>query len=139
LSKKGAKKRPPEMGRPTKRTKQIEETIHKALSVGCSLDNSAWMAGIDPETLRRWRREDPTFAGSCEKARSGATYKVASGLFRRATEEDDNTCAIFYLKTRAPEFRENKAAETDQPIESDVDVWRAMLAAIPGRNLPDES
>jgi hypothetical protein len=125
------------MGRPTKRTKDIEVTIHKALSVGCSLDNAAWMAGIDPETLRRWRREDPTFAGSCEKAKSEATFKVASGLFRRATEDDDNTCAIFYLKTRAPEFRENKPDESDQQVDSDVDVWRAMLGAIPGRNLPD--
>lgn len=136
VAKKAAKKRGP--GRPTKRTAAVEGLILKALAVGCSFDNAAWFAEVEPETLRRWRKEDPSFMGACEKARATATFKVASGLWSRAVNKGDNTAGIFYLKTRAPEFRENKGAEDEAPLASDVDIWRTMMAAIPGRELPPE-
>lgn len=117
MAKKAAKKRGP--GRPTKRTAAIDTLILEALGVGCSLANAAKLAGIHPDTLLAWRDKDDDFSVSCEKAAATAVNTLAAKLFGKA-EDGDLTALIFWLKCRAPEFREPKEAPaTETPSEPD--------------------
>ena len=115
MTKKTGKK----IGRPTKRTPEIERVILEALSVGCSLANAARIAGIDADTLLLWRKKDPDFSVICEKTSGEAVQKLAGTLFNRAKNGDLTAC-IFWLKCRAPEFREPKEAPPDEaPMDPD--------------------
>lgn len=106
-------------GRPTKRTKAIDALILKALGVGCSLANAAKLAGVDPDTLLAWRKRDASFSVDCEKASASAVHTLAAKLFGKA-EDGDLTALIFWLKCRAPEFREPKdPPPSEVPIDPD--------------------
>ena len=101
------------MGRPTKRTDETDALILKALGVGCSMSNASKLAGVDPDTLAAWRKADDTFSVACEKAAANASFRLAAKLFNKA-EDGDTTSLIFWLKCRAPEFREPKEAPPDE-------------------------
>jgi len=107
------------VGRPTKRTAAIDALILKALGVGCSLANAAKLAGIDADTLLLWRKKDDRFSVDCEKAAASAVHTLAGTLYAKA-EGGDLTALIFWLKCRAPEFREPKEPPpSDEALEPD--------------------
>ena len=49
------------MGRPTKRTPEIEAKLERALGNGLSRESASKFAGIGKETLNGWARKDATF------------------------------------------------------------------------------
>jgi hypothetical protein len=54
-------------GRPSKRTPEIVTLISECIADGLTDEEAAAIAGINPDTLTRWRK-DPVFSGAIKKA-----------------------------------------------------------------------
>jgi hypothetical protein len=54
-------------GRPTKRTPEVVAKIANAIATGLTDEEAALLSGIDPETMRVWRK-DPEFSGAIKMA-----------------------------------------------------------------------
>lgn len=86
------------MGRPTKRTPELESEIIESLALGLSDKWAAAGVGINRDTLREWEKEDEGFSVRCQRAR-------ASGLRKASAELADTRdpvrmqAAKFYLAT----------------------------------------
>ena len=58
------------MGRPTKRTPEIEAKLTRALGNGLSRDSASKFAGIGRETLAQWAKRDVTFGAKLAEIES---------------------------------------------------------------------
>ena len=58
------------MGRPTKRTPEIEAKLERALGNGLSRDSASKFAGIGRETLAQWAKRDATFGAKLAEIES---------------------------------------------------------------------
>ncbi len=94
-------------GRPTKRTPEVEQILLDALGLGLSYESSAKLARIAHSTFEEWMRNDSDFRAICEEARMVPARTCAHYLMEQA-REGSSAAAIFFLKCRAPEFREPK-------------------------------
>lgn len=99
-----------EVGAPTKRTPERLHTIKEALGLGLDYGTAARLAGIHPDTLRVWRKDDPEFSAQLEQARSQPLMTAAQVIQKAITNDDDPreaTAAAFkFLRARSDEFRD---------------------------------
>jgi transposase len=101
------------MGRPTKLTARVQQTICEHLADGASLAAAAEMAGIHPATMGRWmqRGEDETaepycgFRQAVSRARAGYEQDLINQilLFARADQPQSWRAAIELLKVQFPD------------------------------------
>jgi len=116
------------MGRPTKRTPEVERVVCDALRLGLSFVSAAGIAGIHPDTLREWRREDPDFSATCEKAK-GEGKRFVVGKLIENVKAGNVTAQIFWLKTRTDEFREHRPDGTEDVQRRQVEFVRRGAGA----------
>lgn len=121
-------------GRPSKRSKEVEETLFRALRSGVANESACYIAGIDPETAARWKRSDSGFAAAVKKSKAHARAKLAATMFERATTGGDTTAAIWWMKCQDPEFRESKDKHLSVPglgeVRDQSGIASAVLAAV---------
>lgn len=79
-------------GRPTALNKRAQDVIIDALGNGASMSDSAAAAGIDPATLRRWRRKGESALAKPIKQRNPEERRFAR--FCLATEHASAEAAI---------------------------------------------
>lgn len=90
-------------GRPTKRTPEARARILEAVEQGNTLDGSAKYAGMHPDTLREWRRDDAVFYEAVEKAREKMRVGMLACLTRAAVNERQWQAAAWKLERCFPE------------------------------------
>jgi len=84
--------------------------VRRALQRGLSLNRAADLIGVSSETLRRWRATDESFEATVKKAQATGVLIAAEHLWQLI--ETGNVAAnIYWLKTRAEEFREIKQVD----------------------------
>jgi hypothetical protein len=89
------------VGRPTKRTPQVEADLVQALRAGNTRQAACRFAGITQRTFERWLRFDG-FVALIEKAESDAEVRMVAHVLKAAT---DGTwqAAAWWLERRRPE------------------------------------
>lgn len=92
------------MGRPTIRTKDIDDTILAGRRLGFGWPTIADAVGCSHKTMQRWLREDLDFCAACKMAFARAKYSFANKLMHLAMDKGNVSALIFWLKTRCPEF-----------------------------------
>lgn len=123
------------VGRPTKRTPEVERIIFDSLRLGLSYDSAAQLAAVTPETLRQWRRADDGFSADCEKAKGEGKRFIVGKLVENA--RGGNVAAqIYWLKTRCPEFREPKG---DAPMVDETESESPRQRTITFRRMTQEA
>jgi len=134
---KASKKPSAKIGRPSKRTPEVEALIIKALGVGLSYETAADFAGIHRDTLLDWRRKDEAFSAAIKGATARGKVGVAGKLLELVRAGNVAAC-IFWLKTRTVEFREirhDRPADAEA-MASDLEAAaKAMRATVKG---PDD-
>ena len=85
----------------TRRAELCKPIVLEALSEGLNLTQAAAMAGVHPNTLTKWRAQDPEFFEDCELASIRAVgehvrniHEVAMGrplLVRKVTKDADGS------------------------------------------------
>lgn len=83
------------ISKPHEPTEKTRAEVGALTSFGNTQEQIADHLGIHPETLRIHYREE------LDNSVVRANAKVAAKLFRKATEGDDLSAMIFWLKTRA--------------------------------------
>ena len=109
------------MGRPSKRSPEIESLILRALEVGNTRTDSALGAGITRETLRQWLKSLP-FLGAVEKAEALARQRFV-GQIALAAKNGNWQAAAWNLERRDHENwgrrdRVDMSLEVRKAIES---------------------
>ena len=137
----GAPRTPPagrKVGRPSKRTPELDNVVRRALQRGLSLNRAADLIGVSAETLRRWRASDDNFEATIKTAQAGGVLVAAEHLWR-LMEAGNVAATIFWLKTRTEEFREHKqgdrALDTETLAAELEQAAKAMRGSVQG---PDD-
>jgi hypothetical protein len=84
------------------RSPEVEKAILASLVGGNTLEDSALAAGVNPSTLRDWRRADPALSARVEKAEAEARQKMV-GVVVKAATDGTWTAAMTFLERRDPE------------------------------------
>lgn len=91
----------PRVGRPTKYSQRVVSTLCKAVELGCNLTESAGIAGISVDTLRRWRDERPELVAALEAAEARGIEKRLKTISDAA--EESPKWAAWILEHRWPD------------------------------------
>lgn len=87
------------MGRPTKRTEEVERAILSSLERGNTRKASAGAAGVGYSTFREWELGFPEFAESVEKAEAVAQHTLLARI-ERASVDGQWQAAAWMLERR---------------------------------------
>tara|TARA_R110000772_G_scaffold41060_1_gene95615 strand:- start:1207 stop:1563 length:357 start_codon:yes stop_codon:yes gene_type:complete len=80
-------------------TEEICEEAEEMASRGLTVSQIADCLGVSDATVYERQKEYPEFLESIKRGRSQGINKVTNALFDKAVD-GDNTCMIFYLKSR---------------------------------------
>lgn len=129
------------MGRPTKRTKRVEEIILETVEVGMSRAEGARRAGVDPGSITHWCDEDPDFLNALRAREADGKYRQAKKLHDGGFFDEDGqwhpltgaevSGIKFHLATRSEDpWVEKKAVEHQGAITvADAAAATAMVAS----------
>jgi hypothetical protein len=120
------------MGRPSKRTPQLEEELLRALRLGNTRTASCQYVGIPLERLERWQRSFVGFRRAVEAAEAAAEVRVVGRLIN-AVGEGDIAAIKFWLERRRPEHWAPPRAKIEGDISIDLpDLLKRAWAAHKG-------
>ena len=94
-------------------TEEICEEAREMASRGLTVSQIADCLGIGERTVYEKQSKYPQFMRAIKEGRSEGINQVTNALFEKAIE-GDNTCMIFYLKTRD---RESWGEQYIEPIK----------------------
>ena len=104
-----------------------------------SLKTAAMLAGIDEDTLHRWRAKDPEFYGRVDIARAECRVSLVERMREIATDgqhEKQLDAIKFWVARRCPEFQDRKEhleAAGAGEIAAQIAAMRLMMA----RSIPE--
>ena len=99
------------MGRPSKRTPEIEAKLTRALGNGLSRDSASKFAGIGRETLAQWAKRDATFGAKLAEIESAWELRMVEAATNGITKQPK--LAVDLLERRRPSWnKETQATKT---------------------------
>ena len=99
----------------TKMTKETVESLVHSRKIGLKLKHCAYIAHIDPETLRRWLRDDEEFR---LKFRAAEAEAVREALLK-LQESNDKKIVKDILARHEALFKEEEEAERVEEVEKE--------------------
>ena len=128
VARKAKASKPTKLGRPSKRTPELDAVVQRALRLGMGLGKTADLIGVSEETLRRWRLADEAFEVAIKRARAEGILEAAGTLHSLRQEDRTLAATIYFLKTRGgEEWREVK--HTDKVADAETLAVQLMAAA----------
>ena len=100
-------------------TDRLRGEVSALTSFGNTQEQIAMHLGIDIDTLAKYYRDE------LDNSVLRANAKVAKGLFKKATEDEDLTAMMFWLKTRA-RWRERDSANEPENNAISEDCKKRM-------------
>jgi transposase-like protein len=118
-------------GRPSVISDEKLKVALNATRAGLGHRTISEILGVSTSTLSKWKREYPDFSQQITEARSHGKASVAVSLVN-AARQGNVTAMIFYLKSRCPEFREERRTKKDRNAEREVHDFVETLARMRG-------
>ncbi|MFA5421159.1 MAG: hypothetical protein WC280_04035 [Patescibacteria group bacterium] len=130
-----------------KKVKKIKEIFVKSLSEGVTFTKACEGVGINRTTIWNWRREDDIFDNEINFVLDARIQDVEDALYLNATEKNNVTAQIFWLKSRGGDrwkdkkdinmepSKENNLSEED--MNELIRLAYKSITNIPGEN-PNE-
>lgn len=119
------------VGRPTKLTPELQESIVLNLASGVYAVTACELAGIDESTFYKWRKcadagEEPYFQffQSVKKAEAQAEVRAAT-LVQKAMPNDWKAC-MTWLERKFP-GRWGRKDKVEQKLTGDLNIWWAGI------------
>ena len=99
-------------GRPKKLDNIDLAEVEKLAALGLTDEEiSSWL-GICRKTLHSYKKQEDEFLHTIKRGKEKADANVVRSLYKRATEGNDTTAMIFWLKNRrAKDWREKQEIE----------------------------
>ncbi|HYW87230.1 MAG TPA: hypothetical protein VFB50_05645 [Chloroflexota bacterium] len=89
------------MGRPSKRTPEVERRLLDALRAGNTRPHAARYAGIHEDTIVNWMRRSSAFSAAVEKAEADAITRHVANI-AKAANDGQWTASAWWLERRYP-------------------------------------
>lgn len=102
-----------------KPTDEIRATVAALNSYGVTITEISLYTNLDDKTLRKY------YSYELDTSHIKANAAVARKLYKKAVEDGDSTCLIFWLKTRA-QWREPDKKEIRQENAQILDEIRVL-------------
>lgn len=96
------------LGRPTKRTPEVEAKLEQAFALGSTVVGACFYAGISKSTYFQWAEADPDFA---ERMKSLKEKPVLKALQTIANDLDNPLTAKWLLERRHEDFKPKQGLE----------------------------
>jgi hypothetical protein len=116
-----------------KRVKKIKEMFIESLSEGVTFTKACEGVGINRTTIWNWRREDEIFDNEINFVLDSRIQDVEDALFINATENNNVTAQIFWLKSRSggrwrdkPDIDNNNTKQKDMENLTDEELDTMM-------------
>lgn len=107
-------------GRPLKPLPATLEQIEALGALGLTIEEICQYLGITKKTLYKRMKDQPKVGEAVEAGRVKANARVVQSLYRRATEHNDTTAMIFFLKNRMPDrYRDRHELEHSGGLKFD--------------------
>ena len=114
------------MGRPSKRTPEIEAKLERALGNGLSRDSASKYAGIGTETLNGWARKDATFRSKLAELESAWELRMVEAATNGITKQPK--LAVDLLERRRPSW--NKETQATKAANGRNTIAPALVIAL---------
>lgn len=85
-------------GRPDGYDKKHLKTITNLAIIGVTEADIAWYIGVDPATLRRWKKKYPEICAALKKGHGERNVRLTTALFTTATRRGNVAAQIFLAK-----------------------------------------
>jgi hypothetical protein len=92
-------------------TKEKQRDFLEAVRDHLTLAGAARVAGLQPSSVYRWRREDPQFDEAFKAAQEEALDHLETSLYQRAIEKSDVAAAMLLNARRSELYRYTKRLE----------------------------
>lgn len=102
--------------------KELKDLIKSSLG---NITAACQKAGISRGTYYNWRKQDKEWAQEIDEIKNEADERMndlAEGKLYTKVREGDNTCLIFYLKTRHPKYKRKSEVEVKGRLETSVEL-----------------
>jgi hypothetical protein len=116
-----------------KRIEKIKEIFIESLSEGATFTKACEGAGINRTTIWNWRREDKVFDNEIYFVLDSRIQDIEDALFKNATENNNVTAQIFWLKSRGggrwrdkPDIDNNNTKQKDMENLTDEELDTMM-------------
>ena len=116
-------------------TEQVLKDIKHHASRGLTRRQIAAAMGFSHVTLYDKIKKDPNVLNAIKEGEASGLQQVANALFLNATEHNNTTAQIFYLKNRAPEEWKDRVPEGAGAI--DTPIGRIEIVTVDGRKQAD--
>jgi len=122
------------MPRQTKYTPERARRFLDAIKVGSTQRLAASFAGVDEDTIIRWRKRFAEFADAIKEAEGGAVVGWLAKI-ERAANDGNWQAAAWKLERRYPDEYGKRVQENRTTVTSDVNIrtafdYKAVIAAI---------
>ena len=119
-------------GRPTVMTAATLKKLDNAFMLGCSELEACFAAGINPDTLRRYKKKNPDYAARIAVLKSSMTYKARQTV-KESIEDRDNLSeaaktARWYLEKTCPEFNPRQEVAIDGGAHMTIEARRDAVS-----------
>lgn len=116
-------------------TDQAVLAVLRGVRIGLYPERAAQMAGVNPSTMRSFRKDNEEFRTLMEKAEAEGEASLVGRIIRHM--DSQWTAAAWMLERRFPERWAKSRVDVDsESTMSDTEVWRSMNESIPGRAIP---
>lgn len=102
------------MGRPTKRTPEIEAKLEYAFSLGAPIVTACFYAGIGETTYHRWAEDDEVFR---ERMKALKQNPIMKALETVTNDLDNPQSAKWYLEKKQDDFKPKQAIQMEATLE----------------------
>lgn len=115
-------------GRPLKKLPLNIEQIEILAGFGLTDEEIARTLGVCRDTIATRKKRDLKLREALQSGKAKADMNVIKGLYTRATQGNDTTAAIFWLKNRQPDrWRDRRemgltGPEAGDPVELKIEV-----------------
>ena len=114
------------IGRPSKRTPEIEAKLERALGNGLSRDSASKFAGIGRETLAQWARKDATFGAKLATIESEWELRMVEAATNGIAKQPK--LAVDLLERRRPAW--NKETQAARIASGHSTIAPALVIAL---------
>lgn len=96
------------VGRPSKRTEEIESKLEYAFSIGSTILGACFYAGISEKTFHNWANEDEEFLQRMNALKEKPILKALETVNK---DLEDAQTAKWYLEKKHAEFKPKQVVE----------------------------
>lgn len=114
-------------GRPTKLTDEVVKKLEETASIGASIEEACYYAGISRETYYKWLRKNPALSDRLSELRQRLPLKARQNIVGRIEAGDIELSQWLLVRAKPEEFNPKMKVEHSGAIQMSEVMTPKML------------